>query len=85
LPIVGWIYAHVGFVFAFIIGVPLARYFIKQRQNDNKKASIEKEYLVGILENKKASFLGYEKTLQVISAPWPFSCPFRLSATGSTS
>ncbi|MGD8258371.1 MAG: sodium/glutamate symporter, partial [Desulfobacterales bacterium] len=62
LPIVGLIYANIGFIFAFIIGVPVARYFIKRGLNANKKASIEKEYLVGILENKKASSLGYEKT-----------------------
>ncbi len=61
LPIVGLIYANIGFIFAFIIGVPVARYFIKRGLNANKKASIEKEYLVGILENKKSSSLGYEK------------------------
>ena len=62
LPIVGLIYANVGFIFAFIIGVPLARYFIRRGKNANKKASIEKEYLVGILEDKKSSSLGHEKT-----------------------
>ncbi len=62
LPIVGLIYANVGFIFAFIIGVPLARYFIKKGKNANKKARIENEYLVGILEDKKSSALGHEKT-----------------------
>jgi len=62
LPIVGLIYANIGFIFAFVIGVPLARYFIKRGLNANKKARIEKEYLVGILENKKSSPLGHEKT-----------------------
>ncbi len=62
LPIVGLIYANIGFIFAFVIGVPVARYFIKKGLNANKKARIEKEYLVGILENKKSSALGYEKT-----------------------
>jgi Na+/glutamate symporter len=49
LPIVGLIYANVGFIFAFIIGVSLACYFISRGKNANKKASIENEYLVGIL------------------------------------
>ncbi|MCG6909618.1 MAG: hypothetical protein LJE94_05775 [Deltaproteobacteria bacterium] len=62
LPIVGLIYANIGFIFAFIIGVPMARYFIKKGVNTNRKASIEKEYLVGILENKKSSAMGHEKT-----------------------
>ena len=62
LPIVGLIYANIGFIFAFIIGVPVARYFIKKGLNANKKARIENEYLVGIMENKKSSSLGYEKT-----------------------
>jgi ESS family glutamate:Na+ symporter len=62
LPIVGLIYANIGFIFAFIIGVPLARYFIKRKLNTNRKASIEKEYLIGILEDKKSSSLGHEKT-----------------------
>ena len=62
LPIVGLIYANIGFIFAFVIGVPVARYFIKKGLNANRKARIEKEYLVGILEDKKSSSLGYEKT-----------------------
>ncbi|SDP34173.1 sodium/glutamate symporter [Desulforhopalus singaporensis] len=62
LPIVGLIYANVGFIFAFIIGVPLARFFIKQGKNANQKANIEQEYLVGILQDKSGSSMGHEKT-----------------------
>lgn len=62
LPIVGLIYANIGFIFAFIIGVPMARYFVSRGRNANKKASIEKEYLIGLLKDKKSSSLGHEKT-----------------------
>ncbi len=62
LPIVGLIYANIGFLVAFIVGVPWARSMIKRGLNANKKAVIQNEYLSGIMEDKKSSSLGHEKT-----------------------
>jgi len=62
LPIIGLIYANIGFIIAFIIGVPWARSIIKKGLNTNKRAIIQKEYLVGIMDDKKSSSMGHEKT-----------------------
>jgi len=45
----GLIYASAGFVVAFVIGVPVARYAIRSGLNHNKTARIDAEFLKGIL------------------------------------
>jgi ESS family glutamate:Na+ symporter len=44
----GLIYASVGFIAAFTIGVPVARYAIKAGMNFNSSARIDDEFLTGI-------------------------------------
>jgi len=62
LPILGLIYANIGFLVAFIVGVPWAQSLIKRGLNSNKRAAMKNEYLVGIMEDKKSSSMGHEKT-----------------------
>ncbi len=45
----GLIYASVGFLSAFVVGVPVARYAIRAGLNFNKTARIDDEFLRGIL------------------------------------
>ena len=45
----GLIYASAGFVVAFVIGVPVARYAIQRGLHANKTARIDSEFLRGIL------------------------------------
>jgi ESS family glutamate:Na+ symporter len=45
----GLIYASVGFLAAFVVGVPVARYAIRAGLNFNKAARIDDEFLRGIL------------------------------------
>ena len=44
---VGMIYASLGFLMAFIVGVPAAKHIIKTNRNVNKKSSIDKDFLLG--------------------------------------
>jgi len=45
----GLIYASAGFVAAFVVGVPVARYAIHHSLNWNKSASIDAEFLSGLI------------------------------------
>ena len=45
---IGVIYASMGFVAAFLIGVPLARRFVSRGQNSNSLASIDADFEVGL-------------------------------------
>ncbi|GAA5089109.1 sodium/glutamate symporter [Paenalcaligenes hermetiae] len=44
---VGLIYASIGFLVAFLVGVPAARHVIKKGQNANKRSRIDETFLVG--------------------------------------
>ncbi|MFP6806210.1 MAG: sodium/glutamate symporter [Pseudomonadales bacterium] len=48
----GLIYASVGFLAAFVVGVPVARYAIRAGLNFNKSARIDDEFLRGILSSE---------------------------------
>lgn len=58
----GLIYANIGFLAAFIVGVPLARVIVRKGLNMNKEASITPEFLRGVYESKKDHVLGHETT-----------------------
>ncbi len=60
--ILGLIYANIGFVVAFIMGVPVARWVVSRKLNVNKKASITEEFLRGIYADKKKHVIGHETT-----------------------
>ncbi len=44
----GLIYASAGFILSFLIGVPIARYFVNNRMNSDQKARIDAAFLSGI-------------------------------------
>ena len=60
--IIGLIYANIGFLAAFLAGVPVARKLVASGKNTNKKASISTEFLKGIYTNKKEHVVGHETT-----------------------
>lgn len=49
---VGLIYASIGFLVAFVVGVPAARKVINSGQNLNKKSSIDDSFLSGFYKNE---------------------------------
>lgn len=49
---VGLIYASLGFIAAFIVGVPAARRVIRSGKNLNKKSTIDNEFLLGYFDRK---------------------------------
>ena len=60
---VGVIYAALGFLSAAIVGVPVARWFVRKGLNANKTgASITKEFLTGIMDEKSTATNGRETT-----------------------
>ena len=58
----GLIYASAGFVVAFIIGVPVARYAIRKGLHANKTARIDDEFLKGILNDSSDISAGRQIT-----------------------
>ena len=44
----GLIYASAGFILSFLVGVPIARYFVKNRMNSDQEARIDSAFLSGI-------------------------------------
>lgn len=58
----GLIYANIGFIVAFIVGVPIARFIVRKGLNMNKEASINPEFLRGIFVDKKKHVIGHETT-----------------------
>lgn len=60
--VLGLIYANIGFIIAFILGVPVARWVVSRKFNTNKKAEITPDFLRGIYTNKKQHAIGYETT-----------------------
>ncbi|WP_028584546.1 sodium/glutamate symporter [Desulfogranum mediterraneum] len=60
---IGLIYANIGFLVAFIIGVPIAKYLVSRNLNTNKKATISPEFLKGIYDRSKKQSMGNETTV----------------------
>ena len=44
----GLIYASAGFVLSFLVGVPIARYFVKNQMNSDQQARIDSAFLTGL-------------------------------------
>jgi len=52
----GLIYASAGFIISFLIGVPIARYFVKNQMNSDQNARIDRAFLTGLQgENSELS------------------------------
>jgi ESS family glutamate:Na+ symporter len=58
----GLIYASAGFVAAFLIGVPVARYAISRGMNWNKSAVIDEEFLSGLTQSESNPTSGRQVT-----------------------
>ncbi|MFT4712097.1 MAG: ESS family glutamate:Na+ symporter [Candidatus Azotimanducaceae bacterium] len=58
----GLIYASAGFVAAFLIGVPVARYAISRGMNWNKAAVIDEEFLSGLTDSESNPSSGRQVT-----------------------
>jgi ESS family glutamate:Na+ symporter len=58
----GLIYASVGFIVAFVVGVPVARRAIKAGRNFNRSARIDDEFLKGILDRQSNVSAGRQIT-----------------------
>jgi ESS family glutamate:Na+ symporter len=58
----GLIYASAGFVAAFLIGVPVARYAISRGMNWNKSAVIDEEFLSGLTHSESNPTSGRQVT-----------------------
>ena len=61
-PTMGLIWATAGFFFAYVVGVPMARNFVKKGQNANQRSSVNEEFLTGILNKDTHIEAGRETT-----------------------
>lgn len=61
-PSMGLIWATMGFLAAYLVGVPYARYFIKNDMNANKRSKVDQEFLSGILKPDTHIEAGRETT-----------------------
>lgn len=59
---VGLIYASFGFIAAFVVGVPVARWAIKKGLNQNKTARIDDEFLKGYYNPETDESMGRQIT-----------------------
>ena len=59
---VGLIYASFGFIAAFVVGVPVARWAIKQGYNQNATAKIDDEFLRGYYHRETRVSAGQQVT-----------------------
>ncbi len=71
---VGLIYASLGFLTAFVVGVPVARWAIRHGYNQNTTAKIDDEFLRGIYERTTNVSAGRQVThpANVDSLAWHF-------------
>ena len=58
----GLIYASVGFIVAFTVGVPVARWAVREGLNANRNARIDKEFVSGILNPQARLSAGEQVT-----------------------
>ena len=58
----GLIYASLGFVISFLVGVPVARYAIKNGLNQNTAARLTEEFIVGVHDETKRPEAGWQVT-----------------------
>lgn len=61
-PTLGLIFANIGFLVSFCMGVPLARHFIRKKLNINKQTVITDTFLKGIYRRDEHPEMGKETT-----------------------
>ncbi len=58
----GLVYASVGFIVAFLVGIPIARFALRRGLHENKDVSLNKEFIIGFHDSKNSPLLGREIT-----------------------
>ena len=58
----GLVYASVGFIVAFVVGLPIARWALRREMNQNKEASLNEDFMIGFYVSKSGPALGREIT-----------------------
>ncbi|MBU2515034.1 hypothetical protein KJ966_27255 [bacterium] len=58
----GLIWAAFGFLFAYLIGIPMARNYVNKGLNSNKRSKINEEFLSGLLKKDQQLVAGKETT-----------------------
>jgi len=58
----GLIWASFGFMAAYVVGVPVARGFVKREENANKRSKINSEFSSGLLKKDTVLYAGRETT-----------------------
>ena len=48
----GLIYASVGFIIAFVVGIPIARWALRKNLNENKQVSLSQEFVIGFYRSE---------------------------------
>lgn len=58
----GLIWASMGFLAAYVVGVPVARGFVKKGENVNQRSKIDEEFSSGLLKKDTVLYAGRETT-----------------------
>ena len=58
----GIIYASAGFVAAFVVGVPIARWAVQRGLNANSKARLDSDFVVGVFDVERRPSAGQQVT-----------------------
>ncbi|MDC2963850.1 sodium:glutamate symporter [Gammaproteobacteria bacterium] len=48
----GLIYASVGFIIAFVVGIPIASWALRRNLNENKEVSLSREFVIGFYRSE---------------------------------
>jgi len=59
---IGLIFASLGFIAAFVVGIPTARWAVRKGLNSNKSASVTPEFLVGLYNQNTHESAGRQVT-----------------------
>ncbi|MFL2504231.1 MAG: sodium/glutamate symporter [Candidatus Azotimanducaceae bacterium] len=58
----GVVYASIGFIVAFMIGIPIAKLGLRRDLNVNKDVSLNREFITGLHDSRNSPLLGREIT-----------------------
>ncbi len=58
----GLVYASIGFIVAFIVGIPVAKWALRKGINENKNARLSKNFLTGFYERDNRPISGFQIT-----------------------
>jgi ESS family glutamate:Na+ symporter len=58
----GLVYASIGFIVAFMVGIPVAKWALRKGLNENKNARLSKDFLTGFYERDNRPISGSQVT-----------------------